>query len=202
MINKLSFIQIGILILILIISYFTFSYLNKNKVVGSIHQKKPQDVEIKIQKKVEDKSQQSNQILDLSYKSSDERGNTYEINSLSGSIDDENENILILEKVTAEILIVNYGTFFVKSNKAKYNKLNLDTHFFGNVNLFYLEHNIESEDLFLKYIDKDVKISNNVKYVYNNNLLEADEIYFDLVNKSSKIYMKDKTQKVKAIFKN
>ena len=90
----------------------------------------------------------------------------------------------------------------MRSNKAKYNKLNLDTHFFGNVNLFYLEHSIESEDLFLKYIDKDVKISNNVKYVYNNNLLEADEIYFDLVNKSSKIYMKDKTQKVKAIFKN
>ena len=95
-----------------------------------------------------------------------------------------------------------YGIFLVESNNATYNKLTLDTHFSGDVNLHYLDHIIKSEDLFLKYLNKEVKISNNVKYNSNNNLLEADEIYLDLVSRTSKIYMKDKTQKVKAIIKN
>ena len=66
----------------------------------------------------------TNKILDLSYKSRDEKGNIYEINSISGSISDDDKNILFLEDVSAEILIFDYGTFFIKSDNAKYNKLN------------------------------------------------------------------------------
>ena len=55
-----------------------------------------------------DSPQISNQILDLAYKSSDERGNIYQINSISGTVEDRNENILILEDVTAKIIIKNY----------------------------------------------------------------------------------------------
>ena len=123
---------------------------------------------------------------------------SYEIKSISGSIDEENKNILFLKNVTAKISIFNYGIFLIESKNATYNKLTLDTHFFGDVNLHYLDHIIKSEDLFLKYINKEVKISNNVKYNSNNNLLEADEIYLDLVKRTSKIYMKDKNQKVKS----
>ena len=141
-------------------------------------------------------------IFDLSYKSSDEKGNVYEISSLSGSISDNNENILILNNVTAKILIFNYGTFLIESGKAEYNKLTLDTHFFNNVNLNYLNHIVKSEDLFLKYLDKEIKIYNNVKYNDNENLLEADKIDLDLVSKSSRVYMKNKNKKVKAIIKN
>ena len=195
-------IQIGILTLIVFIGYLTFLYLNKNefsKSVDSAELKKIQETQINEQIA---NSQISNQILDIAYKSSDDRGNIYEINSVSGKIEDKNENVLILEDVKAKIIIKNYSTFLIKSGKAKYNKLNLNTHFFSNVNLYYLNHSIKSEDLFLKYIDKEIKISNNVVYKNQNNRLEADEIDLDMITKTSKIYMKDEKNKVKAFIKN
>ena len=200
--NKSLIIQTCILTIILLIGYFTFSYLNKDVNLGSKDIKSKKIEETDLEPTNNGNTTLSNKILDLSYRSSDDKGNTYEIKSVSGSIDEENENILFLKNVTAKISIFNYGTFEVKSKNAKYNKLTLDTHFFNDVNLLYLDHFINSGDLFLKYIDKEVKITNNVKYNYNNNLLRADEIYLDLVKKTSQIYMKDKNKKVTAIIKN
>ena len=188
--------------IILLIGYFTFSYLNRDVNLSSKDTKSNKIEKTEIEAINNENTLSSNKILDLSYKSSDDKGNTYEIKSVSGSIDEENENILFLKNVTAKISIFNYGTFEVKSNNAKYNKLTLDTHFFNDVNLLYLNHIINSGDLFLKYIDKEVKITNNVKYSYDNNLLKADEIYLDLVKRTSQIYMKDKNKKVKGIIKN
>ena len=200
--NKSLIIQTCILTIILLIGYFTFSYLNKDVNLGSKDIKSKKIEETDLEPTNNGNTTLSNKILDLSYRSSDDKGNTYEIKSVSGSIDEENENILFLKNVTAKISIFNYGTFEVKSKNAKYNKLTLDTHFFNDVNLLYLDHIINSGDLFLKYIDKEVKITNNVKYNYNNNLLRADEIYLDLVKKTSQIYMKNKNKKVTAIIKN
>ena len=195
-------IQIGILTLIVVIGYLTFLYLNKNEINKSVDGTVLKtNKETQINEQI-DSPQISNQILDLAYKSSDERGNIYQINSISGTVEDRNENILILEDVTAKIIIKNYGTFLIKSGKAKYNKLNLNTHFFSKVNLSYLNHSIISEDLFLKYIDKEIRISNNVVYKNRNNLLKADEIDIDMITKTSKIYMKDEKNKVKGIIKN
>ena len=198
--NKSFIIQVGLLTIILIIGYFTFSYLNRED-YESLNMDQ-QSNQIKLNEMVNEINNDTNKILDLSYKSSDEKGNIYEIDSISGTIDEKNKNILFLDTVTAKISIFNYGTFLISSNNARYNKLSLDTHFFGAVNLLYLDHIIKSEDLFLKYVDKEVKISNNVKYDSNHSFLRADEIHLDLINKKSKIYMKDKKQKVKAIIKN
>ena len=196
------FIQIGILTLIVFIGYLTFLYLNKNEFSKSVDSTELETIkETQINEQIAN-SQITNQILDIAYKSSDDRGNIYEINSVSGKIEDKNENVLILEDVTAKIIIKNYSTFLIKSGKAKYNKLNLNTHFFSNVNLYYLNHSIKSEDLFLKYIDKEIKISNNVVYKNQNNRLKADEIDLDMITKTSKIYMKDEKNKVKAVIKN
>ena len=200
--NRLLLIQIGILAFIGIIVYSTFIYLNKNetsKLKGTSDLKVLAESGQNIQTNI---IQKSNQIIDLAYKSSDERGNIYEIKSVSGSIEEGSENVLILKDVTAKILINDYGTFLIKSGKAKYNKYTLDTHFFENVNLNYLNHSIKSEDLFLKYIDKEIRISNNVVYKNQENLLKADEVDLDMITKTSKIYMKDKTGKIKAIIKN
>ena len=199
--NRPLIFQIGILMIILLIGYFTFSYLNQNnKLIKESISEIENDLRLK--NKLLKASQEQNKILGLSYKSSDEKGNIYEINSLSGSIDETDANILFLENVKAKILVFNYGVFFIESDHAKYNKLTLDTHFSDNVNLLYLDHIIDSEDLFLKYIDKEIKISNSVKYKHKENLLEADEVNLDMVTRTSKIYMKDKNKKVKAIIKN
>ena len=196
-------IQLGIFGLILLIGYFVFLYLNRDSENISFKSYTVKENEqIRNISEPQENDIGTNKILDLSYKSRDEKGNIYEINSISGSISDDDENVLILENVSAEILIFNHGTFFINSNEAKYNKLNLNTHFFNNVNLKYLNHIIKSEDLFLKYMDKEIKILNSVKYKNNENLLEADKVDLDLASKTSKIYMKDKNKKVKAVIKN
>ena len=201
--SRSFFIQLGIFGLILLISYFVFLYLNRDSenILFKSYTVKENE-QIRNISEPQENDIGTNKILDLSYKSRDEKGNVYEINSISGSISDDDENVLILENVSAEILIFNYGTFYIKSDKAKYNKLNLNTHFFNNVNLNYLNHIIKSEDLFLKYMDKEINILNNVIYNNEENLLEADKIDLDLASKKSKIYMNSKSQKVKAVIKN
>ena len=198
--NKSQFIQGSILVIILLISYFTYAYLKKknfNFVQESSNQKK----EIP-ENKDNSNIGETNKIIDLSYKSIDDNGNIYEINSSSGLIDKDNKNMLMLTKVNAKILIYNHGTVFISSEYAKYDKISLDTHFFEDVTLNYLNHNVTSNDLFLEYSKKEVKISNNLKYFDKKNLLIADEMKLDLITKISKIYMNNKDKKIKLLVKN
>ena len=197
--KKAQMLQISILVLILIISYFTYNYLNYKRA----YEVTKTENEINSSKKVEEvELKNSNVIEELSYKSLDDSGNIYEINSVSGTIFEENENILLLKKVSAKILIIGHGTVYISSNEAKYDRVNLDTHFFGDSSLVYHDHNVASDDIFLKYTEKEVEISNNVKYIFKNNNLAADIMNFDLIKKVSKIYMTNKKDKVKVKIKN
>ena len=197
--KKAQILQFSILFLILLISYFTYNYLNTDKNYNNAKTKEKTD-NVRIVEKQELKN--SNVINELSYKSLDESGNIYEINSVSGEIVKENDKLLLLSKVKAKILIIGHGTVFIASDKAQYNRVNLNTHFFENVSLVYQDHNVTSENIFLKYTEKEVEISNNVKYNYENNNLSADVMSFDLIKKISKIYMTNKKEKVKIKIKN
>ena len=197
--KKAQILQFSILFLILLISYFTYNYLNTDKNYNNAKTKEKTD-NVRIVEKQELKN--SNVINELSYKSLDESGNIYEIKSVSGEIVKEDDKLLLLSKVKAKIFIIGYGTVFIASDKAQYNRVNLNTHFFENVSLVYQDHNVTSDNIFLKYTEKEVEISNNVKYNYENNNLSADVMSFDLVKKISKIYMTNKKEKVKIKIKN
>tara|TARA_B100000945_G_C20373702_1_gene593441 strand:- start:896 stop:1492 length:597 start_codon:yes stop_codon:yes gene_type:complete len=197
--KKAQILQFSILFLILLISYFTYNYLNTDKNYNNAKTKEKTD-NVRIVEKQELKN--SNVINELSYKSLDESGNIYEIKSVSGEIVKEDDKLLLLSKVKAKIFIIGYGTVFIASDKAQYNRVNLNTHFFENVSLVYQDHNVTSDNIFLKYTEKEVEISNNVKYNYENNNLSADVMSFDLIKKISKIYMTNKKEKVKIKIKN
>ena len=125
-------IQLGIFGLILLISYFVFLYLNRDSENISFKSYTVKENEqIRNISEPQENDIGTNKILDLSYKSRDEKGNVYEINSISGSISDDDENVLILEDVSAEILIFNYGTFYIKSDNAKYNLTNVEPNSFS-----------------------------------------------------------------------
>ena len=197
--KKAQILQALILFLILTISYFTFNHLNNDKSINITTTENNLNNTKKIEK---EELENSNKIEELSYKSLDDSGNIYEIKSDSGSVTEEDEKILLLKNVTAKILIISQGTVYIKSDKAKYDRVSLNTHFFENVNLVYQDHDIKSDDIFLIYTDKEVEISNNVKYIYKNNNLIADVVNLDLIKKISKIYMKNKKEKVKVTIKN
>ena len=195
-------IQFGIIILIILVMYFTYNYLNKSEDKLNIINKKDQSELTKKKIITNDEEIDKNIISKLTYKSLDDNGNVYEIKSDSGFIQKNDNSTLLLKKVEAKILIYNYGTVYIFSDNALYNKVSLDTHFYENVNLKYHNHDIKSDDLYLEYSEKKVKISNNVHYESQNSELIADEVTMNLLTKVSKIYMTNKKKKVKAIINN
>ena len=142
-----------------------------------------------------------NKILELKYNAVDVDGNSYIIESNSGKISDKEKNVLILEKVTGIIKIQNSEDIIILSDFANYNKTTLDTYFYDNVRLKYDGHSIDSDELFMNYVDKNINIRNNVHYKGLNNKLYADIVEIDLVTKFSKIYMLDNQKKVKVELK-
>ena len=187
-------IQTTILLTVIIIifaSYKFFFYENQTKEVNILTRTEKNDIK-----------KEDNLIEDLNYNSSDENGNVYEINSESGVIDEKDINILYLKNVKAVIKIKNSGVVNVYSDFAKYNKSNLNTHFYENVSLKFRDHNIASNNIYLNYLEKKIKITNNISYYDKNNKMTADVIEFDLLTKMSKIYMMDKANKIKGLIKN
>ena len=184
-----SLIQSGIVLIISLIFLVTYLlFFNKNEDLVKIN-------EAEIDNKVD------NKILDLKYNAIDEDGNSYVIESAAGKVSEKEKNLLILEKVMGVIKIKNSEDIIILSDFANYNKTTLDTYFYDNVRLTYDGHSIDSNELFMNYIDKNINIKDNVRYKGLNNKLYADIVEIDLVTKFSKIYMLDKQKKVKVELK-
>tara|TARA_B000000532_G_scaffold66310_1_gene52283 strand:+ start:728 stop:1309 length:582 start_codon:yes stop_codon:yes gene_type:complete len=184
-----SLIQSGIVLLIsiiLLVNYLIFFSKNDDSVKIN---------EAEIDNNVE------NKILELKYNALDADGNSYIIESNAGKVSDKEKNVLILEQVTGIIKIQNSEDIIILSDFANYNKTTLDTYFYDNVRLKYDGHSIDSDELFMNYIDKNINIRNNVRYKGLNNKLYADIVEIDLVTKFSKIYMLDNQKKVKVELK-
>ena len=184
-----SLIQSGIVLLIsiiLLMNYLIFFKKNDDSVKIN---------EAEIDNNVE------NKILELKYNALDADGNSYIIESNAGKVSDKEKNVLILEQVTGIIKIQNSEDIIILSDFANYNKTTLDTYFYDNVRLKYDGHSIDSDELFMNYVDKNINIRNNVHYKGLNNKLYADIVEIDLVTKFSKIYMLDKQKKVKVELK-
>ena len=193
--RKPLLIQTAILSLIIIIIFFSYKFFLYEK------QNKEEKVSAKIGKNIIEKKD-ANKIEDLNYSSTDDNGNIYEIFSKTGIIDKEDVNILYLKKVKAIIKIKNSGTINLYSDFAKYNKSNLNTHFYENVKIKFKDHNLTSSNVYLNYIKKKIKIANNINYYDKDNKMTADIIEYDLLTKISKVYMLDQTKKVKVLIKN
>ena len=184
-----SLIQSGIvlaIILILLAIYFLFFKNSENLVKIN---------EANIDNNID------NKILELKYNAVDVDGNSYIIESNAGKVSDKEKNVLILEKVTGIIKIQDSEDIIILSDFANYNKTTLDTYFYDNVRLKYDGHSIDSDELFMNYVDKNINIRNNVHYKGLNNKLYADIVEIDLVTKFSKIYMLDNQKKVKVELK-
>ena len=192
--RKSLLIQITILSLIIIIVFFSYRFFLYEE------QNKKEKVLAKIDENVIEKKD-ANIIEDLNYSSTDENGNIYEIFSETGVVDKKDINILYLKKVKAIIEIKNSGVINLSSDFAKYNKSNLNTHFYENVKLNFQDHNLTSGNVYLNYIKKKIKISDNINYYEKNNKMTADIIEYDLLTKISNVYMLDKTKKIKGLIK-
>jgi len=189
-------IQLGIFVLIIILfSYFYYSVSKEDNI-------DKQNLSLSNLDTKEVNENFSNKISDIHYKSSDKTGNQYEILSASGESEIENPEVLNLVDVEGKISILNKETVLIYSDFAKYDKDSLNTHFYGNVRLIYGNHNINSDDLFLNFFDKQTLVKNNIYYTDQQNKLFADIIEIDLMTKISKVYMLEKKKKILVEIKN
>lgn len=138
----------------------------------------------------------SNVIKDVSYVSTDSKGNKYSINALTAEIDQNNSNILFLTDVSATIELTNSNNIKIISNYGKYNSDNFDTIFSKNVIINYLDNKINGEYLDFSIARGNMIISRNVVYSNPENILEADIIDINIETKDTKISMFDKNEKV------
>jgi lipopolysaccharide export system protein LptA len=141
----------------------------------------------------------NNLIENIEYISKDKDNNEYIINAEFGELNPNKPELILLKKVTAVINMNKSEPIKIYSKYANYNNINYNTSFFENVLVIFEEHYITSENLDLKYNEGLALISNDVIYKNLNTRLDADKVEFDLITKNSKIFMKNKSDKVKII---
>lgn len=187
--DKKSYIQIFIIFGIVLIT--TFVYLNyfKNPSVGYVENLRNNE-----NSKVLEGS--GDMIKQMSYFSEDNKGNRYEITSESGIINPDKSNLILMNKVTAVIFLLNGEKIFISSNEARYNDENNDTTFSGYVKMIYNDNKIISENLDLSFKDQTAVLYDNVNYISNLTKLNADRIFIDFISKNTKIEMDDKKNNI------
>ena len=140
-------------------------------------------------------------IKDINYSFSDSSGNYYELLSKVGKVDINNSDKIFMTDVVATIYLVDSSPVKITSKYANYNKINHETSFFENVKVTHLIHKATSENLDISFNDNLASMYNNIVYNKPGTNLKADRLEIDLITKNSKIFMDNKTEKIKIIDK-
>ena len=186
--DKKTYIQIFIVFVILII--ITIVYLDYFRNINVKKLNQSENTNIEINKGSEDL------ITEMFYYSEDNKGNRYEIKSEYGVINPNKSNLILMEKVSAVLFMLNGEKVFISSNKSEYDDNNNDKTFSGSVKMIYSDHKINSEYMDLSFKDQTATLYDKVNYNSSLTKLSADKIFIDFVNKNTKIQMDDEKKNI------
>ena len=141
----------------------------------------------------------SNLLKNISYENLDAKGNRYQISASTGEIKNLNPNIIYMSDVVALIYLKNLNTLKIVSNNAIFDSLDFNSNFYNNVQLNFLDHQLNGEKLDLRFDEKLLILKEKVLYQSLDTKLFADSIVIDLITKNSKIFMNDKEKKIKIL---
>ena len=190
--NHKTLFQVFLIFLVLLVSsIFYFKYFHTKDSTEIIKNETPTDIE-------NTNKFEGNTVKEIIYESFDDNGNNYIINSDSGTFSDNNKEEILMTNVKATITLKNGKNITLKSKNAKYNTQNSNTNFFYNVELNYLNHRINSDNIDILFTDSKLEAFNNLVYRNSDINLIADKIELDLLTKDTKIFMFDNS-KVKII---
>jgi hypothetical protein len=191
--NKKSLLQLFLIIIILLTSFFFF----KTYIV-----KKDTHVVLDNTFNEIDSEEKSNLVYNIQYITRDEDGNSYILESDTGELNDDQKELIVMRGVKAIIESENSEQIIIYSNNAKYNKLSKNTNFYTNVIINFGSNHVTSDKLDFIFEKNLVTISKNIIYKNMDTKLEADKIEIDLLTKNTKIFMDDKSKKIKLIKSN
>ena len=141
-------------------------------------------------------------IKDINYSFYDPSGNYYELFSEFGKIDIKNSDKMFMTNVKALIYLKGSSPIKIVSKYANYYKIDHETNFFENVELTHLIHNATSENLDISFSNNKASMYNNIVYNKPGSKLNADRLEIDLITKNTKIFMDNKSEKIKIINNN
>ena len=177
-----------------IIFYRTY-FLNNSKKAVEVNNK----AENKIVKNIEENK---NIIKNFEYSVKNLNNDNYNITSKEAIIDLNNPDLIYMKDVIVIMQTNKSPNIYIYSENALFNKRTYETNFDTNVFLEHDIHEIKSDklDFFLK--ENLVTISGNIKYKDMNTELLADKIKINLITKDAKIFMNNKTEKIKTVTLN
>lgn len=183
--SKKAIIQLCLISTIFLIFYYIFAsyFQNDSKNLSSENKK------IKIEK-----IEVENLIKNISYSSRDAQGREYIIKAGSGEIETNDDNIIFMSDVKAQIIFPDGTIIYVTSLKANYDSLNYNTEFFDDVNVFYEDHEFKSQNLIIDFDKNILEAFNDLSYKNLNTKMFADKIELNLVTKNSKIFNFDNSE--------
>ena len=192
--QKKTYIQILLFASVLIILFLTlyFYIFNKDKSIKKIENIEKDKILLK-------ETDTANLIEDIRYTSRDAAGNRYEIIAKSGEMSIDNPDITYMQDVNAIIYMKNSEPIYIKSDFADYNSKNYDTFFKKNILLTHLEHRMTGEKLNLLFQINLVRMYEDIIYKNIDTTLYADKLEIDLITKNSKIFMENKSDKIKVL---
>lgn len=191
---------------ITILSGTFYYYFYDNAVKNNIQQSSISEKELKINNSVQSpnkvKNSNSNLLNNIFYENFDAEGNKYQISASTGKLKNLDSNIIYMTNVVALIHLKNLDILKIVSDNAIFNNLNFNSNFYNNVELSYLDHQLNSEKLDLKFDENLIVLKEKVLYQSLDTKLFADAIVIDLITKNSKITMNDKEKKIIFLGKN
>ena len=139
--------------------------------------------------------EKSDQMINLNYQSRNMNGDIFEISAQSGNIDKNNDSIILMNNVEANITINQGKNIKINSGTAAYNLDNYSSIFRDNVVAIYQDYQLNSKILELDFIKNKVIFFDNVLHNYSNNgKIEAAVIKFDTIKKKFEFVSNENTK--------
>ena len=193
--KKNKIIQLSLVIVGIILFFFTYYSSDKDKIVDI-------DKNISIGDDSKLTEEISNIIENANYVGTDNRGTFFELNANLAKVFYGKPNISNMKIVNAVISLSDGRKINIKSDYAIYDKSTNNTNFMGNILVTESNNKITCDNLVLIMNENLIKIFNNVIYYGEKGFIKSDEVHIDIFKNEAILFMKNSNDKVKVKYKN
>tara|TARA_B100000427_G_scaffold138048_1_gene114822 strand:+ start:161 stop:760 length:600 start_codon:yes stop_codon:yes gene_type:complete len=179
--NKKIFSQITLLLLGVMIIFFTYFYTDKQKTAKKNEEKKVE--------KIDEQLQNKSTFENIQYEGVDENGNKFIIGSVYAEFENDVPNIINMNDILCRFFFKDGTILRITSDFGVYNNITNDMSFEQNVKMYYLENRLFAEKADYVNSENYLFVQGNVVAEGLDGGLKADKMNFDLTQKKLRISM-------------
>tara|TARA_Y100001935_G_C17276244_1_gene494826 strand:- start:20 stop:622 length:603 start_codon:yes stop_codon:yes gene_type:complete len=180
--KKLRIIQISLLLVGLLIIFFTYIKNDNTSDVAIITSEAQQKIKQQMKNKTE-----GDIFYNIEYSGLDLTGNRYILRSEEATTDKSDQDIVKMKFVTAKFYFKDGTILNVASETGVYNNKTLDMFFHGNVKADYIDSKLSADKAEYSNSESFLVITNNVIIKDSRGTMVADKLFFDIKKQTLKI---------------